>query len=57
MMSQQHTMLFFKRKINHYLKKNEIENVALTEVNLNVRFVSAGPSLSEYRRLEVGIRK
>ena len=25
--SQQHTMLVFKRKINHYLKKNEIENV------------------------------
>ena len=25
--SQQHTMLVFKRKINHYSKKTEIENV------------------------------
>ena len=25
--SQQHMMLVFKRKMNHYFKKNEIENV------------------------------
>ena len=47
----------FQEKDNSIFRENSNRECALTEVNLNVRFVSAGPSLSEYRRLEVGIRK
>ena len=47
----------FQEKDNSIFRENSNRECALTEVNLNVRFVSAGPLLSEYRRLEVGIRK
>ena len=47
----------FQEKDKSLFKKKWNWECALTEVNLNVRFASAGPSLSEYRRLEVGIRK
>ena len=47
----------FQEKDKSLFKENWNWECALTEVNLNVCFVSAGPSLSEYRRLEVSIWK